>query len=123
MPHDLILPKRQGVEAPRAPAVCLSWRPHQAGTLRGFCDIELPSGLVLCDISVHESAGQRWANPAGIPALDADRRQRLGPNGKPDYRPSARFAHSGARERFRAAVLAALEEAGIQCFDGPENEP
>ena len=78
---------------------------------------------MLCDISVHASAGQRWVNPAGIPVLIKPPITAKDPNGKPDYRPSVRFAHSGVRERFRASVLAAIDDAGIQPFDEPENEP
>jgi hypothetical protein len=88
--------------------------------LRGFADIGFPNGLVLCDITVHESHGKRWVAPAGIPVLDADRRRRQRPDGRGGYRPSARFAHSDARERFKMAVLAALEDAGVGPFDEPE---
>ena len=120
MPSDLILPPRREIEAQRARAVCLSWRPQRSNTLRGFADIGFPNGLVLCDITVHEGHGKRWVAPAGIPVLDADRRRRQRPDGRGGYRPSARFAHSDARERFKMAVLAALEDAGVGPFDEPE---
>jgi hypothetical protein len=81
LPSDLILPRRE-IEAQRARAVCLSWRPQRSNTLRGFADIGFPNCLVLCDITVHESHGKRWVAPAGIPVLDADRRQRQRPDGR-----------------------------------------
>src|SRR4051794_33828564 len=87
-------------------AVCRGWRPRRKGGLRGFCDIELPSGLVLCDVVVLESDGSRWAAPAGIPQFDAERRQKINPTaGNPDYRPSARFASRAVPERFSQAVI------------------
>jgi hypothetical protein len=72
LPLDLIIPQRQELEAPRTRALCLPWRPQRLNNLRGFCDIGFPNGLVLCDISVHESNGRRWVSPAGIPVLDPE---------------------------------------------------
>jgi hypothetical protein len=36
----------------------LEWRSMVRNTLRGFCVIELPSGLVIRDVAVHEKAGK-----------------------------------------------------------------
>jgi len=72
MSSDLIETVEPG---PRA--VCHGWRPQCKDSLRGFCDIELPSGLDLCDVVLHESHACRWVSPAGIPRLAGERRQKI----------------------------------------------
>jgi hypothetical protein len=49
---------------PRACQI-LNFRALERNTLRGFFDVELPSGMVLCGCTLHEREGKRWV---GLPA-------------------------------------------------------
>jgi hypothetical protein len=52
----------------------LEWRALRKNTLHGFCVIELPSGLIIRDISIHEKGGKWWASLPARPMLDAEGR-------------------------------------------------
>jgi len=72
----------------------LEWRSMVRNTLRGFCVIELPSGLVIRDVAVHEKAGKFWANLLARPMLDADGKQLLNHGGAAgNSRPCSAGAH------------------------------
>jgi hypothetical protein len=89
------------------------WRPIERGSLRGFCTLTLsPSGLILHDCAVHQHAnGARWVGLPGKPQVTADGRIRKDPgSGKTLYSPIVEIADREARERFRGAALAAVEE-------------
>jgi hypothetical protein len=43
----------------------LNFRAFEKNSLRGFFDIALPSGMVLCGCTLHEKEGKRWI---GLPA-------------------------------------------------------
>jgi hypothetical protein len=43
------------------------WRPYASGTLVGFFDLLLPSGLKLNDCTLHERDGKRWVGLPGKP--------------------------------------------------------
>ena len=53
----------------------VEWRARQQNTLRGFATVELPSGLIIRDVAIHEKAGKWWASLPARPQLDADGRQ------------------------------------------------
>jgi len=65
----------------------LEWRSMVRNTLRGFCVIELPSGLVIRDVAVHEKAGKFWANLPARPMLDADGKRLLNHGGRRQFAP------------------------------------
>ena len=62
-------------------------------TLRGFCRVRLPSGMVLHDVAVHMKNGKFWATPAGKP--------RLGRDDPPDDRSSDRQGAMVASRRIQ----------------------
>ena len=55
--------------------VLREWRQVRKNTLRGFCVVELPSGLVIRDVSIHEKGKKRWASLPSRPMLDTEGRQ------------------------------------------------
>ena len=79
-----------------ATARLISWRPLQKGSLRGFCNIELPSGLVLRDISVHISHGKAWAGLPAKPVIDSGGRHHI-VDGKKQYAPIAEWKSKALR--------------------------
>ena len=50
----------------------ISWRAQQKNTVRGFCEIELPNGLRIRDVSIDVSHGKAWAGLLGRPVLDEE---------------------------------------------------
>jgi hypothetical protein len=78
------------------------WKPLSKNTLRGFFSATLPSGLVLHDLMLHESNGKRWIGLPGKPYTDA--------SGKETYAKIIDFATRAVADRFRDAVLRALDD-------------
>ena len=66
--------------------------PVTRNTLRGFCKVILPSGMVLSDVSIHLDSGKAWASPASKPMLDRDGNVLRDPGGKIRYSPIVGFA-------------------------------
>jgi hypothetical protein len=77
-----------------------SWRPFQKNTLLGFMSMELPSGLVINDITLHEKSGSRWT---AMPA----RQYEL--NGEKTWAPVIEFAGKESRAAFQELALSAID--------------
>jgi hypothetical protein len=72
-------------------------------SLRGYADLELPSGVILRGCSWHENEnGEQWV---GLPT-----RAYMGTDGSTKYAPVVEFAESArqARKRFQEQALAAI---------------
>ena len=87
-----------------------SWRPHLSGTLRGFFDLRLPSGLVIHDLTAHEMNGRRWVAMPGKPLLDSDGRHRTYDRGKKAYVATLEIPDRDRRDKFTEQALAALDK-------------
>jgi len=61
------------------------WSPLVKNNLRGFADVELPSGLQFLDISLLVSDGKIWASLSSKPQLGNDGCHKVNANGKPPY--------------------------------------
>jgi hypothetical protein len=105
-----------GVERPRLRIT--EWRPLHKNTLRGFCVIELPSGLIVREISVHTKNGKRWASLPSRPMLDADGRQVVNHAGKKQYAALLGWRDRDLADRFSAAVVEAVRAAHPDALDG-----
>ncbi|PWT80802.1 MAG: hypothetical protein C5B58_10930 [Acidobacteria bacterium] len=79
----------------------LEWRPFQKNTLQGFVRIELPSGLILNHVAIHEQGASRWICP---PAREWKNR-----DGVKAYAKFIEFTSRTVGDRFRDAVLGALD--------------
>jgi hypothetical protein len=77
------------------------WKAHQKNTLLGFLALRLPSGLVLCNVSLHEQNGKRW--------LSMPSRPYKGDDGTDRWQPLILFTTPEHRERFQAAALDAVD--------------
>ncbi len=87
---------------------CASFKPLERGSLRGFADLAMDSGLVLLGCTYHEANGKRWCSPPGRPQLDADRQVML-EGGKVLYAPVVDFTDKSIRYKWSAAAVAAIE--------------
>jgi hypothetical protein len=88
----------------------VDWRPITSGSLRGFFDLQLASGIRIHDCMLHERDGSRWVGLPGKAQIDADGRQRIDPaTGKRAYTPVVTIPSSEIREKFRSAALEAVD--------------
>jgi len=67
------------------------------GTLIGFCDLEMPSGLIVRGLMLFEKNGKRWANFPSKEFTKAD--------GGKGYSPLLEFVDRGVSDRFQSEVL------------------
>jgi hypothetical protein len=85
------------------------WRSVLSGSLQGFFDLQLPSGLVLNGCMLHERDGNRWVGLPGKAQIE-DGRQRLDPKtGRPAYTPVVEIPDRAVRDKFTEQALAALD--------------
>ena len=84
------------------------WKPRRSGALRGFVTVTLPSGMILHEICVLETSGKAWCAPPSKPMLGRDGAHMLDANGKKQYSQIIEFTTKEIRDRFSAAVIAAL---------------
>lgn len=94
-----------------------NWKPLHKGSLRGFADIEMPSGLVIREVSVLETNGKCWASPPSKPMLDRDGHVMIDDAGKRRYVPIIDFRDRETRAHWSAAVIAALRAAFPEALD------
>ena len=92
-----------------AAITCLTFKPLARGSMLGFADLQMPSGLILKGCSLLESNGRRWVNPPGRPQLDADRKAMLDDAGKIIYAVSIDFSTKAIRSRWSAEAVAAID--------------
>ena len=82
-----------------------NFRPCIKGTLTGFVDIVLDSGLILKGCGLHLSHGKHWVGLPARPYTDA--------GGAASWASIVDFRDKATRDRFQAqATAAALEAAG-----------
>ena len=96
----------------------LEWRAFRKNTLHGFAVIEMPSGLVVRDVSIHEKAGKWWASLPSRPVLDSDGRQIRNHSGKAQYAALLGWRDRDLSDRFSAAVVALVRAEHPIDLDG-----
>jgi hypothetical protein len=72
-------------------------------SLRGFFDVELPSGMKLNGCTLLEKDGKRWI---GLPSREWQKT-----DGSKSYVPIVEIPDRDARDKFNAAVLPLAEKA------------
>jgi hypothetical protein len=85
-------------------------------SLRGFARVRMPSGMIFHDVTVHEKEGARWASPASKPVIGRDGTN-VTRDGKLAYQSVVSFATKEARDKFSAAVVAAIEDTHPGAFE------
>jgi hypothetical protein len=92
-----------------APAIVVTeFKPLVKGTLRGFAEVHLPSGMKLHDVQILETNGRWWAGAPSKPQLNRDGVALRDTAGKIKYQPVVSFASKAIRDRFSDSVIAAL---------------
>ena len=86
-----------------AGSVLRDWRAFSKNTLRGFATIELPSGLVIHDISIHEKNGKWWAAMPAAPQLENGQHRFL--DGKGQYKRILEWRDRGLSDKFSEVVV------------------
>ena len=86
-----------------------AWRAHQSGTLQGFFNLRLPSGLVINDLTLHEKGNRRWIGLPGKPQIEDGRHCKDPATGKQAYTPVVEIPDRGIRDKFTEQALAAVD--------------
>jgi hypothetical protein len=78
-------------------------KPMRKGTLLGFFDLEMPSGLIVRGAMLFEKNGKRWV---GFPS-----KEWVKADGTKGYMPLLEFADRSIADKFQAQVLPVAEKA------------
>lgn len=79
-----------------------NWKPFVKNTLRRFCDLKLPSGMIVRGCTLHEKGERHWV---GLPA-----NQYAKTDGTTEWAAIVDFSDKETSRRFNdTAVAAALE--------------
>ena len=106
---------------PRPGMRLLKWKPLVRNSLRGFADIELPSGLRISEIPVLVSHGKCWASLPSEPVLDRDGRH-LVEGGKKQYVTLLQWRSREIADAFSSKVIALVRAQHPNALEG-EGEP
>jgi hypothetical protein len=87
-----------------------NWRPRNSHTLQGFFDLQLASGLLIDDCTLHEkNADTRWIPLLSKPLLDPEGRQRRDAGSKALYVSVVQIPSHEAWDSFQRQALAAVD--------------
>jgi hypothetical protein len=89
------------VAQPKRDIRILDWRSLEKNTLRGFFSAQLPSGLIIHEMMLHEKGESQWI---AFPA-----KEWINPAGEKKYTCLLEFASRERADQFKHAVLAALQ--------------
>ena len=95
----------------------LAWWPMPRKTLRGFCVVELPAGLIIRDIGIHEKGGRWWASLPVRPVLNGDGRHVANHAGHKQYAALLGWRDRNLADRFSAAVVEVVRLAHPSALD------
>jgi hypothetical protein len=104
--------------APKPRMKLLEWRPMRKNTLHGFAVVELPSGLVVRDISLHQKAGKWWASLPSRPVLDAEGKHVSNHAGHRQYSALLGWRDRNLADRFSAALIELVRAEHPADLDG-----
>ena len=92
------------VQQPRATPTILDWRAieKQDTVLKGRFDVQLPSGMILVEMSLFTDGSKRWIS---MPSRSFKKE-----DGTTGYVPLVRFRDSMTKERFQNQILDALDQ-------------
>jgi DNA-binding cell septation regulator SpoVG len=94
----------------------LEWRPLQKGALLGFAKVEMPSGMVIAEVTIMRGERGEWASPPSKPLVGRDGTAMKDAGGKPRYVPLVSFTSKELRDRFSTAVIEALRTTHPEAF-------
>jgi len=94
---------------------CLAFTAFKRGSLQGFADLMLDSGIVLLGCTYHQLSGKTWCSPPSRPQLDRERRLIVRDDGKIAYAPVIEFVDAKTRHRWSDEAVKAVEAAHTEC--------
>src|SRR6266851_2653304 len=112
------MPRDAGVTPAPSRLRLIEWKGITKNTLVGFATIELPNGLIVGDISVHQKNGRRWAGLPAKPQLDAHGQQLVDDAGKKKWVPILRWRDRALADEFGRRVIALVEAEHPDVFGG-----
>ena len=87
----------------------IKFTPVSSGSMVAYVDIEMPSGMIGRDFKLMRGpASEFWLAMPAIKETDRDGNPVLNDKGKPRYREFIGFRDRQTRDKFTAAVLAAV---------------
>lgn len=86
--------------------VLRDFRAFTKNTLRGFATVELPSGIVIHDASVHTKNGKSWVAMPAAPQTNNGTVRMV--DGKPQYKKILEWKDRDLSDRFSEAVVEAV---------------
>ena len=95
----------------------IGFKPVVRNTLRGFCILDIPPGIIVYDVSVHEKNGKRWASLPSKPVLDSEGRHVVTHSGQKQYAALLGWRNRELADRFSARVVALVLEHDPGAFD------
>jgi hypothetical protein len=86
------------------------FKPVAKNTLRGFVRVQLPSGMIMAEVSIHIGAdGKPWASPPSRPMVDRDgTAMRDQVTGKTRWQSLITFASGRIRHEWSRQIIQAL---------------
>jgi hypothetical protein len=94
----------------------LDWRPVVKGSLRGFANVQFPSGTILLDVRLMHTRDW-WVAPPSRPMIGRDGTVLRDANGNILYSEIIEFASKEIRNRWSAAIVDALRAAHPEVFE------
>jgi hypothetical protein len=88
---------------PRERMILIEFKAIVRNTLRGFCILDIPPGIILRDVSVHEKNGRRWARLPSKPVLDSEGRHVVTHSGQKRYAALLGWRNRELADRFSAS--------------------
>jgi len=83
----------------------LSFRKFEKNTLRGFLEVELPSGMCIRDLTLHEKNGSRWI---GYPSKPYEK------DGKQSWVNQIWFEDKEIHKKFQDQILSAFDRYRLE---------
>lgn len=93
---------------PESRLVVHAWKAIVKNTLQGFASIELPNGLYIDDISIHQKNGKWWSAMPSVPMLENG--QHRIKDGKPQYKSIMRWRSRELGDQFSVKLIAAIKD-------------
>src|SRR5262245_30750554 len=98
----------------------VDWRPFHKGALLGFAKVEMPSGLIVNDVTICTGPNGSWASPPGKLLVGRDGAVMKDGSGKARYVAVIEFASKDVRTRWSDAVIAAMRATHPEVFADAE---
>jgi hypothetical protein len=83
-------------------------RMPNSGSLIGFLDVQLPSGMILHRCALFAKEGRSWVLPPAKSVMGRDGTVLKSATGKVQYEPTVSFIDRPTQDRWSAAVVAAV---------------